>query len=118
MTRRFLKLATIILLFSFPLQADEVFNVAKFGIAPLIWSDTVLTYDALWNRGCKERNPIVGLYINKPVVTLAVDMVLVWGCIKLGDKLYKIDKRLGWLFVGGIYLVQGYMLYQHWQIRR
>jgi hypothetical protein len=96
---------------------DKIFRSLQFSAVVSINLDTMLTYDAIWNYGAKERNPIVGAYIDNLPLTLGIDslinMTLVWGT----NKIYKKNKTLAYAIVIGVNLIQAYCFYTHYQLR-
>jgi hypothetical protein len=77
----------------------------------------MLTYDAIWNYGAKERNPAVAAYIDNLPLTLGIDtalnMTLIWGT----NKIYKKNKTLAYAIVIGVNLIQAYCFYTHHRLR-
>lgn len=97
---------------------DTVFNSLQFSAVVSINLDTALTYDAIWNYGAKEGNPIVATYIDNVPLTLGIDLMintaLVWGT----KKIYKKNKPLAYAIVIGVNLIQAYFLYTHYRLRQ
>ena len=96
---------------------DKIFRSLQFSAVVSINLDTMLTYDAIWNYGAKERNPIVAAHINNLPLTLGIDslinMTLVWGT----NKIYKKNKLLAYAIVIGVNLIQAYCFFTHYQLR-
>jgi hypothetical protein len=80
--------------------------------------DTVLTYDAIWNHGAREGNPLAASYIKNIPLTIGIDLAintaLLWGT----SKLYKKNKPLSYAIVIGVNLLQAYCLYLHYRLRQ
>jgi len=97
---------------------DTVFNSLQFSAVVSINLDTALTYDAIWNYGAKEGNPIVATYIDNVPLTLGIDLMintaLTWGT----NKIYKKNKPLAYAIVIGVNLIQAYFLYTHYRLRQ
>jgi hypothetical protein len=96
---------------------DKVFRSLQFSAVLSINLDTMLTYDAIWNYGAKERNPAVAAYIDNLPLTLGIDtvlnMTLIWGT----NKIYKKNKTLAYAIVIGVNLIQAYCFYTHHRLR-
>lgn len=117
--KRFALLFLLILsLMSFLSAKDAVFKSLQFSAVMSVNLDTMLTYDAIWNYGAKEMNPIVASYIENVPLTLGIDFALntalVWGT----NKIYKKNKTLAYAIVIGVNLIQAYCFYTHYRMRQ
>ncbi len=111
----------VVLLFcliSFLSANDTIFKSLQYSAVMSINLDTILTYDALWNHGAREGNPVVASYINNVPLTIGIDLAintaLLWGT----SKLYKKNKPLSYAIVIGVNLLQAYCLYLHYRLRQ
>ena len=62
---------------------DALFKSLQYSAVMSINLDTVLTYDAIWNHGAIEGNPVVASYIKNIPLTIGIDLAintaLLWG---------------------------------------
>lgn len=106
------------ILVSFLSANETIFKSLQFSAVMSINLDTVLTYEALWNHGAREGNPIVASYIKNVPLTVGIDFAintaLLWGT----SKLYKKNKPLSYAIVIGVNLIQAYCFYLHYRLRQ
>jgi len=106
-----------------PLIADDVvFKSLQFSAVASINLDTALTYDAIWNYGAIEGNPVVALYIDSVPLTIGIDLAfntaLIWGTNKLFNNKKKWGKTLAYAIVIAVNFIQAYTFYEHWLFRQ
>ena len=120
MNKIFISLATILFLSSplFSKTQDIIFSLAQQGACYTIDLDTFLTYDAIWNYDCQEKNPIVRQYVDNMYITLAIDRVVKYVIVRGTSKIYKHNKILGWIAIISVYAIQTFALYHHYEVRR
>jgi len=120
MNKIFISLAIILFLSSplFSKTQNIIFSLAQQGACYTIDLDTFLTYDAIWNYDCQEKNPIVRQYIDNIYLTLAINevvkYVITWGT----SEIYKHNKILGWVAIISVYAIQTFAFYHHYEVRR
>ena len=103
-------LLTLLLLAGVLYAEDYTFKALQISQVGLSWADLAITKIGL-KRGAIEVNPFVRWYIEKPTLTIAVNLsanlLITWGT----SKLYKKNKTLGVLAIITVNLVRGYVLY-------
>jgi ABC-type multidrug transport system permease subunit len=84
-----------------------------------IFTDTVLSYEALWNHKCYESNLFWVPLMKYPPLVMTLDMAIGAGVTLLARRLWRTDnKALAWAVVIAVNVVQGYCLWYQWQLRR
>jgi hypothetical protein len=114
-------IAQLIILPAYGQKEDIKFTLLKYTASQSIILDTALTYDAIWNHGKKEGNPLIAWYIDKPVLTITFDMAFILAMNIGTDWLYRKGtwgKVLSYAIVIGINLIQAHTLYAHWEVRK
>lgn len=118
MKRYIVAVVFVLFLVSFASADETLFKSLQYSAVMSINLDTVLTYDAIWNHGAREGNPLAASYIKNIPLTIGIDLAintaLLWGT----SKLYKKNKPLSYAIVIGVNLLQAYCLYLHYRLRQ
>jgi len=101
-------------------KEDVAFTLLKYTAGQSILLDTALTYDAIWNHGMVEGNPMIAWYIENPYVTITFDVAAIVGMNLAANWLYKKGrpgKVLAYALVIGVCIIQAHTFYTHWWVR-